>query len=171
MFFYIYIFLLFLKEWFELCDMVYCTAGGHTGGHDQQQHIGRLWCLYNAQLELSGKSLPRIDLTHITSPTAAWIIDTKSSSDPTIWIPQQKSRLVRPRYLITIYHFKFWWAHGNCSFSLLFSADWSVLLFCCNSRLDVFNMFRNAHVKPLVVTSGYLHYFSFFTNQFWGLFQ
>ncbi len=76
--------------------------------HDgQQQYSGRLWRLNNAQLVLRGpKCAKKIFPDHYTTTTslnrwdkAGWIyafMFFKSNSDPTIWMLQQKSRLIRP---------------------------------------------------------------------------
>ncbi len=79
-------------RWFELCDMVHYPAGG---------------CIRS-------QSVPRKYPPHHYTPTslnrwdkAGWIhafIFCTSNSDPTIWMSEQKSRLIRPDNVFTIFY-------------------------------------------------------------------
>ncbi len=99
-------------RWFELCDMVHYPAGS---SHQKMVHCShkrmdmvsnntQLWCFNNAKLV---QSVPRkYPPHHYNTNTslnhwdkAGWIhvfMFFTPNSDPTIWMSQQKSRLIRP---------------------------------------------------------------------------
>ncbi len=99
-----------------------------------QQYSGRLWRLNNAQLVLKGpKCAKKYPPHHYTTTSslnrwdkAGWIhafMCFTPNSDPTIWMSQQKSRLIRPGNAFQSSIVQFWWSCVNCSLSVLFLSD------------------------------------------------
>ncbi len=94
------------------------------------------------------------------------------NSDPTIWMSQQKSRLIRQATFLQSSIVQFWWSGVNCILRVLFLADMSgtrcglVLLepICFRVRRVVCS---DGILYTLVVMSGYLSYccFSIISNQ------
>ncbi len=108
--------------------------GTPSTGLDTGFAFSRLWRLNNAQLVLRGPKCAKKYPPHhyITSSSlnrwdkAGWIhafVFFMTNADPTIWMSQQKSRLIRPGNAFQYSIVQFWWACVNCILSFLFLAD------------------------------------------------
>ena len=138
---------MFMKPvWDDFCFVTWCiimlevairkmgTLWPWWYAHGQQQYSNRLWHSSNDWLVLTGpkcakKTFPT-PLHHRHQPglltqggLGPWIHAVGDNSDPTICMPQQKSRFIRPGTFFQSSTVQFWWACAHCSLSFLFLAD------------------------------------------------
>jgi len=121
----------FVAWWSIHQKMKHC---GHKGMDMVSSNNAQVDCGVENDVQLVLKGQENSQHT-ITSP-AAWAVDSRQDGSmlsccwPSIWMSQQKSRLIKPGTFFQTSIVLFWWALANCNLSFLFSSDRTVTGLC-----------------------------------------